>query len=70
MISIAKDRYCCCIWIRWVAGDAVVGYAIRDGTAPRKLYNNIMVLMQNEYWFKAMGSKAICCFTIETFNNG
>ncbi|WP_373512599.1 discoidin domain-containing protein [Persicitalea sp.] len=55
-------------WIRWSPVDAAQGYTIHYGTAPDKLYNNIMVLTQNEYWFKAMDSKATYYYTIEAFN--
>lgn len=55
-------------WIRWSPVDGAYAYTIRYGTAPDKLYNNIMVLTQNEYWFKAMDSKATYYFTIEAFN--
>lgn len=55
-------------WIRWSPVDAAQGYTIRYGTHPDKLYNNIMVLTHNEYWFKAMDSKATYYYTIEAFN--
>ena len=55
-------------WIRWSPVDRAYAYTIRYGTAPDKLYNNIIVLTQNEYWFKAMDSKATYYFTIEAFN--
>jgi xylan 1,4-beta-xylosidase len=55
-------------WIRWSPVDGAQGYTIRYGTQPDKLYNNIMVLTHNEYWFKAMDSKATYYYTIEAFN--
>ncbi|MPR36312.1 family 43 glycosylhydrolase [Salmonirosea aquatica] len=55
-------------WIRWSPVDAAQGYTIHYGTAPDKLYNNIMVLTHNDYWFKAMDSKATYYYTIEAFN--
>lgn len=55
-------------WIRWSPVDAAQGYTIRYGTHPDKLYNNIMVLTHNDYWFKAMDSKATYYYTIEAFN--
>ncbi len=55
-------------WIRWSPVDGAYAYTIHYGTAPDKLYNNIMVLTQNDYWFKAMDSKATYYFTIEAFN--
>ncbi len=55
-------------WIRWSPVDEAQGYTIRYGTHPDKLYNNIMVLTHNEYWFKAMDSKATYYYTIEAFN--
>lgn len=55
-------------WIRWSPVDAAQGYTLRYGTHPDKLYNNIMVLTHNEYWFKAMDSKATYYYTIEAFN--
>ncbi|TDB60417.1 family 43 glycosylhydrolase [Arundinibacter roseus] len=55
-------------WIRWSPVDGAYGYTIRYGTHPDKLYNNIMVLTHNEYWFKAMDKLATYYYTIEAFN--
>lgn len=55
-------------WIRWQPVDNAYGYTIRYGTQPDKLYNNIMVLNHNEYWFKAMDRLATYYYTIEAFN--
>jgi hypothetical protein len=55
-------------WIRWQPVDNAFGYTIRYGTQPDKLYNNIMVLNHNEYWFKAMDKLATYYYTIEAFN--
>lgn len=55
-------------WIRWSPVDGAFGYTIHYGTQPDKLYNNIMVLNHNEYWFKAMDKLATYYYTIEAFN--
>jgi xylan 1,4-beta-xylosidase len=55
-------------WIRWSPVSGAQGYTIRYGTHPDKLYNNIMVLTHNEYWFKAMDKLATYYYTIEAFN--
>ncbi|MFB9295784.1 family 43 glycosylhydrolase [Persicitalea jodogahamensis] len=55
-------------WIRWSPVGGAQGYTIHYGTHPEKLYNNIMVLTHNEYWFKAMDSKATYYYTIEALN--
>jgi xylan 1,4-beta-xylosidase len=55
-------------WIRWSPVDGAYGYTIHYGTHPDKLYNNIMVLNANEYWFKAMDKLATYYYTIEAFN--
>ncbi len=54
--------------IKWNPVSEAFGYNIYYGTAPDKLYNCIMVLDNNEYWFKSMDSQKEYYFTIEAFN--
>ena len=55
-------------WIKWQLTDNAIGYTIYTGTAPDKLYNNIMVYGSNEYYFKAMEKDQPYYFQIEAFN--
>ncbi len=55
-------------WIRWSPVDNSHGYTIHYGTHPDKLYNNIMVYADNEYWFKGMDIQSTYYYTIEAFN--
>lgn len=55
-------------YIKWPAVDNAFAYNLYYGTAPDKLYNNIMVHDLNEYWFKAMDSQKPYYFTIEAIN--
>lgn len=55
-------------WIKWSPVDDAYAYNIYTGTAPDKLYNCIMVYNANEYYYKAMDSKATYYFTIEAIN--
>ncbi|GAB4498426.1 MAG: family 43 glycosylhydrolase [Saprospiraceae bacterium] len=55
-------------WLRWQQSDDATGYTIWFGTAPDKLYNNIMVYGRNEYWFKGMDKGVPYYFQIEAFN--
>jgi hypothetical protein len=55
-------------WIKWNPVDNAYAYNIYYGTAPDKLYNCIMVLQNNEYWFKAMDKLKTYYFSIEAIN--
>ena len=55
-------------WLRWQQSNDATGYTIWFGTAPDKLYNNIMVYGRNEYWFKGMDKNLPYYFQIEAFN--
>ncbi len=55
-------------WIKWSPVNDAYAYNIYTGTAPDKLYNCIMVYNANEYYYKAMDSKATYYFTIEAIN--
>ncbi len=44
-------------WIKWRPVNNAFAYNIYLGTAPRKLYNCIMVHDANEYWLKTMDSE-------------
>ena len=55
-------------WIKWSPVSDAFAYNIYYGTAPDKLYNNIMVLQQNEYWFKGLDKMKTYYFTIEAVN--
>lgn len=55
-------------WIKWRPVDNVYAYTIYYGTAPDKLYTNIMVYDQNEYWLKTMDKNKPYYFSIEAIN--
>lgn len=55
-------------WLKWQLADDAVGYTIYTGTAPNKLYNNILVYGSNEYYFKGMEKDLPYYFQIEAFN--
>ncbi|MEO6316050.1 MAG: family 43 glycosylhydrolase [Chitinophagaceae bacterium] len=55
-------------YIKWSPVDNAFAFNIYYGTAPDKLYNCIMVLSVNEYWFKAMDNQRPYYFTIEAVN--
>jgi hypothetical protein len=55
-------------WLKWKQSDDAVGYTIYTGTAPDKLYNNIMIYNSNEYYFTAMDKDRAYYFQIEAFN--
>jgi xylan 1,4-beta-xylosidase len=55
-------------WIKWNPVSNAYAYNIYYGTAPDKLYNCIMVLQNNEYWFKAMDKLKTYYFSIEAIN--
>jgi len=55
-------------WIKWGPVSNAFAYNIYYGTAPDKLYNCIMVLQNNEYWFKGMDKVKTYYFSIEAIN--
>jgi hypothetical protein len=55
-------------WIKWNPVNNAYAYNIYYGTEPDKLYNCIMVLQNNEYWFKAMDKLKPYYFSIEAIN--
>ncbi|HEV8286834.1 MAG TPA: discoidin domain-containing protein [Chitinophagaceae bacterium] len=55
-------------WIKWSPVGNAFAYNIYYGTAPGKLYNCIMMLQNNEYWFKAMDKLKQYYFSIEAIN--
>ena len=55
-------------WLKWQSSDDAFGYTIYTGIAPDKLYNNIMVLGSNEYYFDGMDRDLPYYFQIEAFN--
>ena len=55
-------------WIKWNPVSNAYAYNIYYGTAPDKLYSSIMVLDNNEYWFKGMDKLKTYYFTIEAVN--
>ncbi len=54
--------------IKWFTVDNATGYNIFWGIAPDKLYNSVMVLNDNQYYFKPMDKDRIYYFSIEAFN--
>jgi hypothetical protein len=55
-------------WIKWNPVNNAFAYNIYYGIAPDKLYNCIMVLQNNEYWFKGMDKLKTYYFSIEAIN--
>ncbi|MGG9962647.1 family 43 glycosylhydrolase [Ferruginibacter sp. SUN106] len=55
-------------WIKWSPVQNAFAYNIYYGTAPDKLYSCIMVMDNNEYWFKGMDLEKPYYFTIEAIN--
>ena len=54
--------------IKWIAVDGATGYNIYWGIAADKLYNNVMVYNDNQYYFKPMDRDRTYYFSIEAFN--
>jgi xylan 1,4-beta-xylosidase len=55
-------------WIRWSPVDNAYAYNIYMGTAPDKLYSNIMLYNVNEYFYKGMDKEKTYYFRIEAVN--
>jgi xylan 1,4-beta-xylosidase len=55
-------------WIKWSSADNAYGYNIYMGTAPDKLYNNIMLYNVTDYYYKNMDLKKPYYFQIEAIN--
>ena len=55
-------------WLKWRPVNNAYAYNIYYGTAPDKLYNCIMVLDNNEYWFKGMDKLKTYYFSVEAVN--
>lgn len=55
-------------YIKWQPVDNAFAYNLYYGTAPDKLYSNIMIYDFNEYWFKAMDKNKTYYFSIEAIN--
>jgi hypothetical protein len=54
--------------IKWFTVNNATGYNIYWGIAADKLYNNVMVYNDNQYYFKAMDKGRTYYFSIESFN--
>jgi len=54
--------------IKWITVNDATGYNIYWGVAPNKLYNNVMVYNDNQYYFKPMDKGRTYYFSIEAFN--
>jgi hypothetical protein len=55
-------------WIKWAPVTDAYAYNIYIGTAPDKLYNNIMIYGGNDYYFKGMDKEIPYYFSIEAVN--
>ncbi len=55
-------------WLKWKPAADAYAYNIYYGTAPDKLYTNMMVYNANEYWLKTLDKEKIYYFTIEAMN--
>lgn len=56
------------VWLKWQQEKTATGYTIYFGTAPTKLYNNVMVYNGNEYYLRALARDQPYYFQIEAFN--
>jgi len=54
--------------IKWTCVFNATGYNIYWGVAANKLYNNVMVYNDNQYYFKPMDKERTYYFSIESFN--
>ena len=54
--------------IKWITVNNATGYNIYWGIAADKLYNNVMVYNDNQYYFKPMDKGRTYYFSIESFN--
>jgi xylan 1,4-beta-xylosidase len=54
--------------IKWISVYNATGYNIFWGVAPDKLYNNVMVYNDSQYYFKPMDRGRTYYFSIEAFN--
>ena len=54
--------------IKWITVNNATGYNIYWGITPDKLYNNVMVYNDNQYYFKPMDKGRTYYFAIESFN--
>lgn len=52
-------------WIKWSPVNGAYAYNIYYGIAPDKMYNCVMVMQNNELWFKALDKLKSYYFTIE-----
>jgi hypothetical protein len=55
-------------WLKWQAVPDAVGYVVRCGVAPDKLYTSVMVYSETEYYYRAMTRDVTYYFQIEAFN--
>jgi xylan 1,4-beta-xylosidase len=55
-------------WLKWRPVNNAYAYNIYYGTAPDKLNNCIMVLDNNENWFKGMDKLKTYYFSVEAVN--
>lgn len=55
-------------WIKWQPVSDAVGYVLRFGVSPDKLYGCVMVWGRNEYWFTALDAEKDYYFTLSAFN--
>lgn len=55
-------------WLKWKPVDNAFAYNIYLGIAPDKLYNCIMVLNANDYFYKGMDKEKAYYFSVEAIN--
>jgi hypothetical protein len=55
-------------WLKWYPSADAYAYNINFGTAPDKLYQNILVYGKNEYYLKALDNSSTYYFRIEGVN--
>ena len=67
-VALRSGTEACNAWLKWAVSDDAIGYNIRIGIAPDKLYTNIMVYGKNNYYFNGMNKNQTYFFSIEAFN--
>jgi hypothetical protein len=55
-------------WLKWPASPDAIGYVIRSGIAPDKLYTAVTVHGANDYYYRTMDRSTAYYFQIEAFN--
>ncbi len=58
------------VTLRWKEVNGAIGYNIRYGTSPDKLYHNYIVYDDTEITIRSLHTESVYYFTIDSFNEG